>query len=234
VVSDYKNIGCGDAYRIYLKINENDVITNAKYTTTGCSFSLVSLGILCQLMTNKKVDEVKNITTNQMEEYIEGYPEKRQNYIETAFGAAQKTIDDYHNGTGLSLDEVITTKKIEILLKEQGHLRGAYLSKAMIENINLAGIDMTGAQFQNTFLKGANLEGSNMEDCNLKGAYLNNANLKKANLENADLRFAKLPGVTIENTNFNNALYDIGTRVDTKNMFIFDSMIKKGKEIYTK
>ena len=234
VVSDYKNVGCGDAYRIYLKIDKHNIIQDAKYTTTGCSFSLVSLGILCQLLKNQNIDSVNTIPYSKMEHFIDGYPEKRKNYIETAFSAATKAITDFKNGTGLPIETVITSTRIYKIIKEKGHLRGENLAQSMLENINLSGIDLSGANLQNAFLRNANLESCNLSNCKLMGTFFNNCNLQNANLQNSDLRFAKLTGANLNGTNFENALYDIGTKIDTKYIAVFQNMVKKGKDIYIK
>lgn len=94
LVSEFENDACGDNYVLYMRI-EDDVIQDIRYTTNGCSFSIVSLEILCDLLRGKKIQEIESITATQMEEPIEGYPERRRNYIETAFAAARKAKADY-------------------------------------------------------------------------------------------------------------------------------------------
>ena len=234
VASNYKNVGCGDEYRLYLKIDRDNIIQNAKYTTTGCSFSLVSLGILCKLLKNQHIDSIDNIPHSNLEAFIDGYPEKRKNYIDTAFEAAKKAVQDFKDGTGLVVEDIITSKRIYKTLQEKGNLREENLSQSMLENINLNGVDLSGANLQNAFLRNAKLENSNLSNCKLLGAFLNNSNLKNANLQNSDLRFAKLTGANLEGTKFQNALYDIGTKIDPKYLSVFQSMRKKGKDIYIK
>ncbi len=234
MVSDYKNIGCGDGYRLYLQINQQGVIEDARYTTTGCSFSLASLAIICDLAKGKTLDEAAAITPDMMEPYIDGYPERRRNYAETAIAALKKAIHDYRNGTGVSPDKVITRENILKKLAAKGTLAGENLSSAMLNNLNLAGVDFRGANLQNAFLKGSDLRGANFTGANLRGAFLNDCDIRDADFTGSDLRFAKLAGAKLAGAKFDGALYDIGTRVDTKNMYIFEKMIQKGKELYLK
>ncbi len=233
VVSEYKNVGCGDAYRLYLQI-ENDTIKDASYTTTGCSFSIASLGIVCDILKGLSVAEARAIKPEQLETYIDGYPERRRIYIDTALGAVNKALDDYENGTGLAADDIITRKQILADLAGVGHLRERKLTSVMLDNIDLQNVDFTGANLQNAYLRGSNLQGANFSGANLKGAYIDNADLRNANFQGADLRFAKLGGAQLEGADFTGAYYDIGTRVLPKDVHIFETMVKKGKEFYLK
>jgi len=233
VVSEYKNIGCGDGYRLYLDV-QGELIRDARYTTTGCSFSLASLAIICDLAKGKSLVAAAEIKPEELEPAIEGYPEKRKNYAVTAVQALQKAIKDYQNQSGLQSEQVISREKTLEFLKMNGHLRGQNLNSVMLDKLDLSGIDFSGSNLMHAFLRESNLTGANFSQANLRGAFLNDCTIAETNFSEADLRFAKLLGAKIAASNFTGALYDIGTRVDTKNMHIFDSMIQKGKEIYLK
>lgn len=233
VVSEYKNIGCGDGYRLYLDVDGN-VVKDARYTTTGCSFSLASLAIICELAKGKTLQDALNIKPEELEPAIEGYPDKRKNYAVTAVEALRKAVKDYQNQTGLKEEQVISRDKTLEFLQANGHLRGQNLNSVMLDKLDLSGVDFSGANLMHAFLRESNLTGANFSGANLRGAFLNDCTIEGTNFAEADLRFAKLLGAKIGAANFSGALYDIGTRVDTKSMHIFDSMIQKGKEIYLK
>ncbi len=233
VVSEYKNIGCGDGYRLYLTI-EGDTIRDARYTTTGCSFSLASLAIICDLAKGKTLDAAAEIKPDDLEPAIEGYPERRKNYTQTAVQALQKAIRDYREQTGLRGEQVISREKTLELLKANGHLRGQNLNSVMLDKLDLSGVDFSGSNLMHAFLRESNLTGAKFSGANLRGAFLNDCVIHNGDFAGADLRFAKLLGAKISDTNFDGAFYDIGTRVDTKSMHIFDSMVQKGKELYVK
>lgn len=231
VVSFYRNQGCGDGYRIFLKIADVDgkkIIEDAKYTTTGCSFSIAALSMGLEVIKGKTIEQAEQITQSDIETLFE-FPERRKNYPQSAVEAIKKAIRDYRNG---NTKYVITKSEVLRKLKEQGHLRGEDLSQVVLEKENLANVDFSYAKLQNTILQFANLENANFEGANLRGAYLNGANLKNANFRNADLRFTKLVGANLEGAVFDGAIYDIGTRVDPKQIWIFQVMRKKGPEIY--
>jgi len=228
VVTFYKNSGCGDGYRIFLKIKQEGnikKIENATFTTTGCGFSITALAMGLEWIKGKTLEEVEKISIEDIETLFE-FPEKRKNYPQSAVEAIQKAISEYKVGKKTNYT---TKNRILQKLKEQGHLKNENLQQAMLDNLDLSGVDFSGANLQNAFLQNSNLEGANFQNANLRGAYLNMANLKNANFQNADLRFAKLIGAQIEGANFQDALYDIGTRVDPKQIDIFKVMKKAEK-----
>lgn len=76
VVSNYRNIGCGDGYRIYLKIEDNQIL-DASYTTTGCGFGITALAMVTLLAKGKSVEEADNLTVDDVEREFE-FPERRK------------------------------------------------------------------------------------------------------------------------------------------------------------
>jgi len=230
VVSSYRNLGCGDGYRIYLKV-ENGLIRDCSYTTTGCGFGLASLAIMTEIVKGKTVEEAKKLTPEDIEKVLL-FPERRKNYPRSAWEAMQHALQDYATGGGIPVLERVSKNKALTLLKQQGHLRGAHLSSIILEKENFSGVDFEGANLQNAFLQNANFEGANFKHANLRAAFLNDSNLKNADLRGADLRWTKLTGVKIEGARFDGALYDVGTRLDSHHLHLFKVMIEKGKEIF--
>lgn len=129
---------------------------------------------------------------------------------------------------------MISRDKTLEFLKANGHLRGQNLNSVMLDKLDLSGVDFSGSNLQHAFLRESNLTGANFSGANLRGAFLNDCVIHNSDFSAADLRFAKLLGAKISDSKFAGAFYDIGTRVDTKSMHIFDSMVQKGKDLYVK
>ena len=235
VVSSYRNVGCGDGYRLYLKIDEQDPerrVVDASYTTTGCGFGLAALAMATEWAKGRTLEEVERITAGDIEAMFE-FPERRKNYPESAVESMRKAMNDYRNGTGIRPEDRITRQSALDLLKAQGHLRGARLTQVILEGEDLSGVDLSGADLGNAFLQNANFEGADLRGTKLRGAFLNNCNLRNADLRNADLRWAKLTGVDLSGAQFDGATYDIGTRLDPKHLDLFKTMERAGRDIYT-
>lgn len=232
VISSYRNVGCGDGYRIYLKIDENEVITDASYTTTGCGFGITALAMVTELAKNKSIEEAWKITDEDINRMFE-FPERRKNYPESAIAALQLALKDYQEGNTSGAKRITKSRAFEIL-KEKGSLAGEDLSSIILEKENLENVDFSNANLHNAFLQGSNFVNANFAGANLRGAFLNNCDLRGANFKGADLRWTKLAGAKIENADFTDATYDVGTRIDSNQIHIFKVMIKTGKDLYIK
>ncbi len=234
VVSSYRNVGCGDGYRLYLKIDEahpDKLVTDASYTTTGCGFGLAALAMATEWARGKSLEQVEAITEQDVEDMFE-FPERRKNYPQSAVEAMTKAVADYKNGTGIKPEDRISRSYALEKLKEQGHLKGEKLTQVILEGEDLSGVDFSGANLGNAYLQNANFSGANLQGARLRGAFLNNADLTGADLRGADLRWTKLVGAKIEGARFEDAVYDIGTRLDPRQMHLFKLMKKEGRDVY--
>lgn len=232
VVSNYRNTGCGDGYRIYLKIQEEKIV-DASYTTTGCGFGITALAMATLIAKDRTVEEAEKLTEEDIEKEF-SFPERRKNYPQSAILALRQALKDYREGRGVPKEKRITGARALEILREKGTLAGEDLSSIILEKVDLNSVDFKGADLHNAFLQNNNFTGANFEGANLRGAFLNNSDLRNANFRGADLRWAKLTGTKLDGADFTDALYDIGTRIDSKNLQIFDSMKKVGKDIYMK
>ena len=236
VVSSYRNVGCGDGYRLYLKIDEadpNKTIVDASYTTTGCGFGLAALAMATEWARGKTLEQAESITSADIEDLFE-FPERRKNYPESAVESMRKAVADYKNGTGVAPEDRVSRASTLTKLKEQGHLRGEKLRQVIFEGEDLSGVDFSGADLGNAFLTNCNFEGANFKGARLRGAFMNSSNIQNADFREADLRWTKLTGTKMDGAQFEGAQYDVGTRVDPNKLEIFDVMVQAGKEIYVK
>ena len=153
VVSSYRNLGCGDGYRMYLKIDPGqNRIVDASYTTTGCGFGLASLAMATEWAKGRSLEEASAITSEDIERMFE-FPERRKNYPQSAVEALRKAVADYTNGTGILPEDQISGKVALEKLEAQGHLRGEKLTQVILEGEKLSGIDFTDANLSNAFLQ---------------------------------------------------------------------------------
>ena len=236
VVSSYRNMGCGDGYRLYLKLDEKDPekrILDASYTTTGCGFGLVSLAMATEWAKGKSIKEVQEITTEDIEKEFE-FPPRRKNYPASAVECLHKAVSDYKNGTGLKAEERPSRKRTLAKLEKEKHLRKADLRQIVLEGESLEKVDLSGADLSHAFLTNCNLKGAKLRGTRLRGAFLNNADLTGADLREADLRWTKLTGAELKDVRIDGALYDVGTRLDPRHTHLFSLMQKgAGIDIYT-
>jgi len=86
---------CGDTIKLYLKINKDKVIENAKFQYLGCPASAACGSILTQIIKRKRLQEAKEITEDDVLEELDGLPDNECHCAELAVTTLYKAISKY-------------------------------------------------------------------------------------------------------------------------------------------
>lgn len=89
------NATCGDIMKIYLKINENDVIEDVKFQTFGCAAAIATSSIATEMVKGKTIDEALKITNKQVIDELGGLPAQKIHCSVLAEEAIKEAINDY-------------------------------------------------------------------------------------------------------------------------------------------
>lgn len=92
------NVGnpvCGDIMRLYIKVDENDVITDAKFKTFGCGAAIATSSMVTDLVKGKTVDEALKISNMAVAEALGGLPKIKMHCSVLAEEALRSAINDY-------------------------------------------------------------------------------------------------------------------------------------------
>jgi NifU-like protein involved in Fe-S cluster formation len=92
---EYFSDSCGDLYTYYLQIGPGDVIEDVSYFTTGCGFGTATCSLLVDLARGKTIEAAYAISDQDIENELDGYPEKKKDYPERSIAALRAAIDDY-------------------------------------------------------------------------------------------------------------------------------------------
>ena len=103
------NAKCGDIMKIYLKIDDNDVITDCKFKTFGCGAAIATSSMATELIKGKTVAEALTLTNSVVVEALEGLPPVKVHCSVLAEEAVKNAIADYYTKIGRPIDfEVVS------------------------------------------------------------------------------------------------------------------------------
>lgn len=89
------NAKCGDIMRIYLDIDENQIIRDVKFKTFGCGAAVATSSKATELVKGKTIDEALQITNKMVMESLGGLPPVKVHCSVLAEEALHAAIQDY-------------------------------------------------------------------------------------------------------------------------------------------
>lgn len=98
------NAKCGDIMKIYLKIDENDVITDCKFKTFGCGAAIATSSMATELIKGHTVKDALKLTNDVVVEALEGLPPVKVHCSVLAEEAVKNAVADYYNRIGRPID----------------------------------------------------------------------------------------------------------------------------------
>ena len=98
------NAKCGDIMRMYIKVDENEVITDVKFKTFGCGAAIATSSRATEMVKGKTLDEALRVTNKMVAESLGGLPPVKVHCSVLAEEALQAAIEDYKkkHGTAVS------------------------------------------------------------------------------------------------------------------------------------
>ena len=91
---------CGDMMKIMIRVDENDVIKDAKFKTFGCGSAIASSSVATEMIIGKNIEEVLRITNKDVLEELGGLPAIKTHCSVLADHAIKSAIYDYARKNG--------------------------------------------------------------------------------------------------------------------------------------
>ena len=91
---------CGDVIKLYLKMDENAVIEDAKFQYLGCPGSASSASAITKIVKDKTIEEAKKITEDDVLRELEGLPKLKLDCPKLAVTALRKAVAEYEKNKG--------------------------------------------------------------------------------------------------------------------------------------
>lgn len=98
------NAKCGDIMRMYLDIDENGIIKEAKFKTFGCGAAVATSSMATELVAGKTVQEVLEVTNKAVMEALDGLPPVKVHCSLLAEQAIHAALWDYAQKNGIKIE----------------------------------------------------------------------------------------------------------------------------------
>jgi len=91
---------CGDLIQLYLKINEKNIIEEAKFYYLGCPGSASSASAMTTLLKDKTIQQAKKITGDDILTELRGLPKSKLDCTMLSIKTLRKAIAEYEKAKG--------------------------------------------------------------------------------------------------------------------------------------
>lgn len=100
-VGEVGNAKCGDIMKIYLKVDENHIITDVKFNTFGCASAIASSSMATCLIKGKPISEAIKLSNQAVVEALDGLPPVKIHCSVLAEEAIKAAVKDYYERHGI-------------------------------------------------------------------------------------------------------------------------------------
>ena len=98
------NAKCGDIMRIFLDIDENQVIRDCKFKTFGCGAAVATSSMATELVIGKTIYEALTVTNKAVMEALDGLPAVKVHCSVLAEEAIHAALWDYAEKNGITIE----------------------------------------------------------------------------------------------------------------------------------
>ena len=98
------NAKCGDIMRIFLDIDENQVVRDAKFKTLGCGAAIATSSMATEMIIGKTIQEALEVTNKAVMEALGGLPPVKVHCSLLAEQAVHAALWDYAQKNNITIE----------------------------------------------------------------------------------------------------------------------------------
>ena len=103
-IGEVGNAKCGDIMRMYIKVDDEGVITDCKFNTFGCGSAIATSSMATELIIGKPIDEALQLSNQAVVEALDGLPVHKIHCSVLAEEAVRAAVKDYYDRRGIAYD----------------------------------------------------------------------------------------------------------------------------------
>ena len=104
------NAKCGDIMRIYLDIDDNQIIQDVKFKTFGCGAAVATSSMATEMVKGKTILEALEVTNKAVMEALDGLPPVKVHCSLLAEEAIHAALWDYAQKNGIEIKGLVKRK----------------------------------------------------------------------------------------------------------------------------
>ena len=103
-VGEVGNAKCGDIMKMYLKIDDNEIITDVKFKTFGCGAAIATSSMATEMIKGQKIEDALQLSNKAVVEALDGLPPAKIHCSVLAEQAVKAALADYYTKNGIEFD----------------------------------------------------------------------------------------------------------------------------------
>lgn len=105
-VGEVGNPQCGDIMRIYLDVDDNQIIKDVKFKTFGCGSAIATSSMATEMIKGKTIKEALELTNKAVAEALDGLPPIKMHCSVLAEQAVKAALIDYAKKNKIVIPEL--------------------------------------------------------------------------------------------------------------------------------
>ena len=103
-IGEVGNAKCGDIMRMYIKVDDEGIITDVAFNTFGCGSAIATSSMATDMIKGRPVEEAMELSNKAVVEALDGLPTHKIHCSVLAEEAVRAAVKDYYDKNGIAYD----------------------------------------------------------------------------------------------------------------------------------